>query len=398
MTLTFVCEISLFKLIFQVIIIDYLLYIYIIYIILNNLILRFYHAVMDNSEKVDMLLIYGECLRNPRAAAALYAQRYENRYHPCANSFRYLEKQLRNTGQMNNNKKRRREKTVRNEENNINVIANVEAYPHSSIKCIAANVGISSSSVQRILKTHKYHPYKVNLVQNLRPGDDERRLEFVAWLSATYYYDFAILQKILWTDESRFTNNGIMNRHNYNFWSDSNPNEMRERNFQYKWGINVWCGIVGSHLVGPYFYQENLTADRYLNFLTNELYGLLEDVPLQIRQNLVFQQDGAPAHNGRIIRTFLNLHFPGRWIGINGPIAWPPRSPDLTVLDFFLWGTLKEMVYKEPSENLEELQMKITNACRSISPEVILAASGRELLSRADLCQQEEGAHFEHMR
>jgi hypothetical protein len=36
----------------------------------------------------------------------------------------------------------------------------------------------------------------------------------------------------------------------------------------------------------------------------------------------------------------------GRWIGRGGPIAWPPRSPDLTPLDIFLWGYVKNTVYQ----------------------------------------------------
>ncbi|KAJ4429330.1 hypothetical protein ANN_26334 [Periplaneta americana] len=36
----------------------------------------------------------------------------------------------------------------------------------------------------------------------------------------------------------------------------------------------------------------------------------------------------------------------GRWIGRGGPVAWPAQSPDLTPLDFFLWGCMKEKVYQ----------------------------------------------------
>jgi len=38
--------------------------------------------------------------------------------------------------------------------------------------------------------------------------------------------------------------------------------------------------------------------------------------------------------------------YPERWIGRRGAIKWPPRSPDLTPLDYFMWGYLKERVYK----------------------------------------------------
>lgn len=35
-----------------------------------------------------------------------------------------------------------------------------------------------------------------------------------------------------------------------------------------------------------------------------------------------------------------------RWIGRQGAIEWPPRSPDLTSLDYLLWGYIKERVYQ----------------------------------------------------
>jgi hypothetical protein len=49
-----------------------------------------------------------------------------------------------------------------------------------------------------------------------------------------------------------------------------------------------------------------------------------------------FQQDGAPPHYLGEVRDYLNTRFPGRWICRAAPKAWPPRSPDLTRLDFFL--------------------------------------------------------------
>ncbi|KAF2367907.1 hypothetical protein FHG87_001352, partial [Trinorchestia longiramus] len=40
-------------------------------------------------------------------------------------------------------------------------------------------------------------------------------------------------------------------------------------------------------------------------------------------------------------------------------VEWPPRSPDLTPCDFFLWGYLKNKVYFSPPQDLEELQNRI---------------------------------------
>nr|CAI5847363.1 unnamed protein product [Callosobruchus analis] len=46
------------------------------------------------------------------------------------------------------------------------------------------------------------------------------------------------------------------------------------------------------------------------------------------------------------VRAYLDQNLSGQWIGRRGPIEFPPRSPDLTPLDFFLWGTVKDEVYK----------------------------------------------------
>jgi hypothetical protein len=58
-----------------------------------------------------------------------------------------------------------------------------------------------------------------------------------------------------------------------------------------------------------------------------------------------YQQDGAPPHYAVIVRRYLDEVFPNRWVGRRGQTEWPTRSPDLTPLDFYLWGYLKSKVY-----------------------------------------------------
>ena len=52
---------------------------------------------------------------------------------------------------------------------------------------------------------------------------------------------------------------------------------------------------------------------------------------------MFFQHDGAPPHYIRHVRDYLNQSFSNRWLGRGGPVAWPPRSPDLMPLDYYLW-------------------------------------------------------------
>jgi len=50
---------------------------------------------------------------------------------------------------------------------------------------------------------------------------------------------------------------------------------------------------------------------------------------------------------------------------------WPPRSPDLTVFDFFLWGYVKDRVYVPPlPATVDELQEGITAAVNSVTPDM----------------------------
>ncbi|KAL6438756.1 hypothetical protein ACFW04_004629 [Cataglyphis niger] len=82
-----------------------------------------------------------------------------------------------------------------------------------------------------------------------------------------------------------------------------------------------------------FFLSSHLNGETYLNFLKTELPILLEDVPLGVRMELIFQYDGAPAHFARRIYEHLNMQYLDRWIGQGGPIIWPARSPDLNVLE-----------------------------------------------------------------
>jgi hypothetical protein len=81
---------------------------------------------------------------------------------------------------------------------------------------------------------------------------------------------------------------------------------------------------------------------------------MLEEIPLSILRDGYFQQDGAPAHFALTVRRFFDDNFPNCWIGRGGPIAWPAYSPDLSPLDFWLWGDVKNKVYATSVANLDE--------------------------------------------
>ncbi|KAJ8913389.1 hypothetical protein NQ315_008781 [Exocentrus adspersus] len=113
--------------------------------------------------------------------------------------------------------------------NEINVIAQIHINPETSQRNIALESNLSKSGVQKIIKKHKYHDYKVKPVQTIHPGDNERRLQFCNWFRDEIREDHDVPCKILWSDESLFTNSGIFNRRNKHFYATPNPYLIQEK-------------------------------------------------------------------------------------------------------------------------------------------------------------------------
>lgn len=109
-----------------------------------------------------------------------------------------------------------------------------------------------------------------------------------------------------------------------------------------------------------------------------------------------FQQDGAPPHFAISTRNWLDAHFPERWIGRAGPINWPARSPDLTMLDFSIWGHLKHEIYKNKINGIEHLMERIVDECNKISPEMLVNCY-KNFDKRVNLCLYQNGGLFEHL-
>ena len=55
-----------------------------------------------------------------------------------------------------------------------------------------------------------------------------------------------------------------------------------------------------------------------------------------------WMQDGAPAHRTVMVRIVLRQKFQNRIVALIHGIEWPPRSPDLTLCDFFSLGLFEK--------------------------------------------------------
>jgi len=100
----------------------------------------------------------------------------------------------------------------------------------------------------------------------------------------------------------------------------------------------------------------------------------------------------ATAHTAVISIAELRRLFPQRVISGFGDVPWPPRSPDLTAPDFFLWGYLKQ-VYSFRPRDLHALKENVREEITKLSGETLQALM-RTFVTRVHLCIKEGGGHL----
>ena len=82
--------------------------------------------------------------------------------------------------------------------------------------------------------------------------------------------------------------------------------------------------------------------------------------------NIWFQQDGATCHTAEATLDVLHSVFEDRIIRRRTDVVWPPRSCDLTPLDYYLWGAVKDKCYADKPETIDALKDNIREAIGEI--------------------------------
>lgn len=349
---------------------------------------------LSTQEKIEIVLICGEHYKSAREAAIIFNQRHPDKTVHFSTVSRIMKKFLE-TGSVENQFKVSHKKTVTNDENSLNVVLTVTETPQITINKISESTNIESRSIRRILKNNRFHPYKPKFIQVLRDRDYDARFDFCAWYQGNIEEDSNFPKKIIFSDEATFNSNGTVSSQNCRWWATENPKFTIANKDQYSFKVNVWCGIFRNRLVGPFFFRENLNGESYLHFLKHEFTEFLDNLALNERRNVYFQQDGASIHCSKNVIRWLRSEFENKWIGRYSENPWPARSPDLTPLDFFLWGYLKNHVYKHrPFRDINHLEEVIRYYARQITPRMIKNVL-IEMNSRTILCMQREGRHIE---
>ena len=133
-------------------------------------------------------------------------------------------------------------------------------------------------------------------------------------------------------------------------------------------------------------------SESYIKLLDD---GLLPDCRRLYPENdFIFQQDVAPSHTSNTTQTHLEQVVP-HFIKKD---EWPPQSPDLTPMDYTIWDSLSEKVYKERTQKFteNELKEKIREKWEEITLEEVRKSIGSFKKRLRAVCEQ-NGGHIDHL-
>ncbi|GFW09308.1 putative transposable element [Trichonephila clavipes] len=225
------------------------------------------------------------------------------------------------------------------------------------------NISSSPPSCQVI-----YSQFGLAIHQN----DHQARRRFVEWAQNEIAVVPDFHKRILFSDEAHFWLNGYVNKQNCRISSEANPQVNVETPLHPE-KLTVWCDLWAGGIIGPYFFKNDeghnvtVNGDRYRAMITNFFIPGLNNRDVQ---ELWFQQDGATYHTARATIDLLKDTFGDRLISRFGPVNWPPRSCDLTPLDYFLWDYVKSLVYADKPQTLDHLKDNIRRVIADIRPQM----------------------------
>lgn len=331
--------------------------------------------------------------RTFRALRAIYGR--HNR--PTETTIRRIITKFESTGSVADRSNPVRRRIARSNETIAAVAESVSQNRRMSVRCLSQEFGLSKSTTWRILrKDLGLHPYKVQLTQELQPQDHETRRVFADWASEQLETSPHFGEKIIFSGEAHFWLNGCLNKENCRIWNDNNPREILETPLHSE-KLTVWCGLWAGGIIGPYFFQnengEAVTVNgaEYTSMIRNFLLPKLDGMNIG---DMWFQQDDATSHTSGETRELLQEKFPGRVISQFADVEWPPRSCDLTPLDFFLWGYVKSLAYSNKPTTIEQLESNIVRIISEIQSELLQKVI-ENWTSRIDQCKRSRGGHLD---
>ena len=243
--------------------------------------------------------------------------------------------------------------------------------PRKSMRKIAMEAKVSARTLRRVVHEDLgLKSYVLRVKQLLTPAMKQKRVDIGRRLLNSLKRMTNGKIKIF-SDEKFFTTDQKANRRNDRYIGDTIDKVPVVMRSKHPVGVMV-LGAVSSegHVMPPHFFQpgEMVTSDVYINALETKVKPWIETVTSG--SPYVFQQDSAPAHTAVRTQKWCqeNLHM------VWSKDFWPPNSPDLNPMDYYVWGKVEAEVNEDPLRNRDCLMQKITQVMGKMDTEEVARA------------------------
>jgi hypothetical protein len=238
---------------------------------------------------------------------------------PNKSTVQLLVERFRETGSIGE-KRRSGRPSVLSNDSLEDIRARLVQTPRKSLRKLSQQTGMTYGSVQRATMRLKLHPYRVQVCHEGKDIDKKKRMRYCRWFRQFVRNGVDILKNVFFSNEAWFHLCGLVNSQYSRFWSIENPHLFHEVSLHSQ-KIGCWFVISRNRIVGPIFFSETVTAEKYQDIII-QFISLLDE-----ERFWRLQQDGAPSNTSNSTVEKLKQFFDDRIMNKN---LWPPRSPDLT--------------------------------------------------------------------
>ncbi len=279
--------------------------------------------------------------------------------------------------------------SIRTEEFLLALHQTIEADPSTSKSQLAAALGVSRTTVKEATRELGLHSYRRRRRQFLSNRTKDIRVEkgrkLLAWVTANGSTVQIFSDKKLWTVEQ------ARNAQNDRFLATCSKDVPPILSQKHP-ASAMMMGVITSDgkKMPPLWFPQGLKINKevYINAMETVVKPWINAT--YPNGGYVWQQDSAPAHMSKKCQKWCKANLAAFWPWT----MWPPSSPDLSPMDYAVWGELNRKVCSITQPSVEALKAAVEREWAAMSPEFIIS-SCRAFIPRINKMLHVAGGHFE---
>jgi inhibitor of nuclear factor kappa-B kinase subunit alpha len=268
----------------------------------------------------------------------------------------------------------------------------IDASPGTSMRSLAREFDVSEGTIRNVVHEDlRYKSYVMRRGQFMSQAIQDNRLLRSRMLLNKLKHPESPGELWFFSDEKNFDQDQKVNRRN-DRWLCNDPSEVPTvMHTKFPASLMV-LGVVSSegHVMPPHFFEQGLrlNADGYVNVLQTVVKPWIDEV--SDGRPYVVQQDSAPCHKAKKTQDWMADHFHDHVT----PNMWPPSSPDLNPLDYYVWGVVERDTNQHRHNTLGSLREAVVASMANINQDHLVRACQR-FRSRVEAVIRADGGYIE---